>query len=241
MKRPPSLNLQQNLVKALALGVFSALVGFTPLHGAEPSPGAGYALAKGTNEFGLWAGGSPDSVGNIEDRQLLLVALRYGRVLAAWESVSLQYTLDIFPAAVVFEPDHFRSGSSTIYGAGLSPFGFKLNFLPQSWIQPFIDASVGFLYFQRDIPVPDSSRFNFTPEAGLGVQFFLAPNYALTLGYKFHHISNAGISQNNPGMNSHVIYAGFSFFHTLTPYLCEALQPERFNCFNDLNTPLCGR
>ena len=214
MKRPPSLNLQQNLVKALALGVFSALVGFTPLHGAEPSPGAGYALAKGSNEFGLWAGGSPDSVGNIEDRQLLLVALRYGRVLAAWESVSLQYTLDIFPAAVVFEPDHFRSGSSTIYGAGLSPFGFKLNFLPQSWIQPFIDASVGFLYFQRDIPVPDSSRFNFTPEAGLGVQFFLAPNYALTHGYKFHHISNASISQNNPGMNSHVIYAGFSF---LTP------------------------
>ena len=192
-------------------GLFSALVGFTPLQAAE-SAHAGYALAKGTNEFGLWIGGSPDSVGNTEDRQLLLVALRYGRVLAAWEAVTLEYTLDIFPAAVVFEPGDVRKGSSTIYGAGLSPLGFKLNFLPQSWIQPFIAASVGFIYSQHDIPVPDSSRFNFTPEAGLGVQFFLAPQRALTLGYKFHHISNAGISARNPGMNSNVIYAGFSFF-----------------------------
>jgi hypothetical protein len=212
LKRPPRLNPQQNLVKLFAIGVFSTLVASAPLQGAEPSPGAGYALAKGTNEFGLWAGGSPDSVGNIEDRQLLLVALRYGRVLAAWEPVTLEYTLDIFPAAVVFEPKHVRHGSSTIYGAGLSPLGFKLNFLPQSWIQPFVAGSVGFLYFQHDIPVPDSSRLNFTPEAGLGVQFFLAPQRALTLGYKFQHISNAGISDRNPGLNSHVIYAGFSFF-----------------------------
>jgi hypothetical protein len=137
-----------------------------------------YALAKGTNEFGVWAGGSPDSskvFGNIENRKLLLFALRYGRILAAWESMSLEYTLDIFPAAVVFEPHHVRRGSSTIYGAGLSPLGFKINFAQQSWIQPFVAASVGFLYFQDDIPVRHSSPFNFTPEFGLGVQFFLAP------------------------------------------------------------------
>jgi hypothetical protein len=214
MKRRHVLSLQQSLVRAMVLGVFSTLVGLTPLHGSETSPSAsaGYALTKGTNEFGLWAGGSPESTGNIEDRQLFLFALRYGRVLAAWESVSLEYTLDIFPAAVVFEPHHARRGSSTIYGAGLSPLGFKVNFAQQSWIQPFVAASVGFLYFEHDIPVPHSSRFNFTPEIGLGVEFFLAPQRALTLGYKFHHISNAGIGDDNPGMNSHVIYAGFSFF-----------------------------
>ena len=198
----------------MVLGVFSTLVGLTPLHGAETSPSAsaGYALPKGTNEFGLWAGGSPDSTGNMEDRQLFLFALRYGRVLAAWESVSLEYTLDIFPAAVVFEPGHVRRGSSTIYGAGLSPLGFKVNFAQQSWIQPFVAASLGFLYFLDDVPVPHSSRFNFTPEVGLGVEFFLAPQRALMLGYKYHHISSAGIGADNPGMNSHVIYAGFSFF-----------------------------
>lgn len=40
-----------------------------------------YALVKGTNEFSLWAGGSPDSavfIGKTPDRSLLLVGLRYG-------------------------------------------------------------------------------------------------------------------------------------------------------------------
>jgi hypothetical protein len=112
----------------------------------------------------------------------------------------------------VFEPDRVRRGKSSFYGAGLSPLGLKINFGQQSWIKPFIAASVGFLYFEEDVPVPRSSRFNFTPEAGLGVQFFLTPKNALTLGYKLHHMSNAYTSRSNPGMDSHVIYAGFSFF-----------------------------
>ena len=132
--------------------------------------------------------------------------------MAAWESVSLEYTLDIFPAALVFEPDRVRRGRSTIYGAGLSPLGFKINFGQQSWIKPFVAASVGFLYFEKDTPVPHSSRLNFTPEIGLGVQFFLAPKSAVTLGYKLHHMSNANTGRRNPGMDSHVIYAGYSFF-----------------------------
>src|SRR5919106_624396 len=216
MKKINALTLGRSLVEAVAFVLFSVVVCFTPLHGAEFPAGAdaGYALTKGTNEFGLWAGGSPDSsriFGNTEDRKLVLFALRYGRVLAAWDWVSLEYTLDIFPAALVFEPDRVRRGSSTIYGAGLSPLGVKFNF-GQSWIQPFVAASVGFLYFEDDIPVPDSSRFNFTPEFGLGLQFFLAPKRALTVGYKLHHMSNAYTSRNNPGMDSHVFYVGFSFF-----------------------------
>lgn len=144
----------------------------------SPRARTNYALAEGTNEFGLWAGGSPDSsrwIGNTEDRQLVLAALRYGRVIKPWESLSLEYTLDIFPAAVFFEPGWVRRGRSTIYGAGVSPLGLKLNFGQESWIKPFLAASVGFLYFQEDVPVPRSSRFNFTPEVGLGVQLFVNP------------------------------------------------------------------
>jgi hypothetical protein len=214
MKNLQRVKLQPNFVGIIVLVVLSTLLGFRHLHGAETSAPAGYALAKGTNEFGLWAGGSPDSsriFGNTEDRKLVLFALRYGRILAAWDWVSLEYTLDIFPAALVFEPDRVRRGSSTIYGAGLSPLGLKFNF-GQSWIQPFVATSVGFLYFEDDVPVPDSSRFNFTPEIGLGLQFFLAPKRALTVGYKLHHMSNAYTSRSNPGMDSHVFYMGFSFF-----------------------------
>jgi opacity protein-like surface antigen len=215
MKKIHALGLRQRF-RLIAVLLGACLIHIAPVHGAErPSVAGAYALTKGTNEFGLWGGGSPDSfdfIGTVEDRELLLFGLRYGRVLGAWESVSLEYTLDIIPAAVVFEPDSVRRGSSTIYGAGLSPLGFKLNIGQESWIKPFLAAAVGFLYFEKDIPVPRSSRFNFTPELGLGVQFFLAPKRALTLGYKWHHMSNANTGRSNPGMDSHVFYAGFSFF-----------------------------
>jgi hypothetical protein len=189
------------------------IFGFKPVEAAESGPRIGYALTKGTNEFGFWTGGSPTSFGNIEDRQLFLFALRYGRVLATWDRVALEYTLDVFPAAIVFEPREARHGRSTIYGAGLSPLGFKVSFAPHSRIQPFVAASVGFLYFTEDVPLPHSSQFNFTPEIGLGLQLFVAPKRALTLGYKLHHISNAGTGERNPGLNSHVIYAVFPFLH----------------------------
>jgi hypothetical protein len=87
----------------------------------------------------------------------------------------------------------------------------KLSF-GQSWIKPFIAENAVFLYFQRAIPIPGSSHFNFAAEIGLGIDFFLTPKRALTLGYKVHHISNAGIGGSNPGLNSHIIYAGYSFF-----------------------------
>ncbi len=146
------------------------------------------------------------------DTKLFILGLRYGRILGAWDLASLEYTLDLIPAAVVFEPSSVRTDHSRIYGAGLSPLGLKVNFFPQSWIKPFVSASVGFLYFSYDVPVPDSSRFNFTPEVGLGIQFFLTPRNAVTIGYKYHHISNAGTGDRNPGLDSNVIYAGLSFF-----------------------------
>lgn len=182
--------------------------------GAADSPAVSYTLREGMNEFGFWVGGSPTSnvaIGATPDTGLLLAGLRYGRVVAAWESFSLQYTLDVLPAALVFPPARINPKSS-IYGAGISPIGLKLNLGQRSWIRPFLSASVGFLYFTDEVPVAGSSRFNFTPEAGVGVQFFITPSNVLTLGYKYHHISNAGMRRRNPGIDSNVIYGGFSFF-----------------------------
>jgi opacity protein-like surface antigen len=212
------MKAKKYLVGATLLMSFTTLFSFSPVQGAEAagaSAPANYALVEGMNEFGFWAGGSPTSnvaIGRTPDTSLLLVGLRYGRVLKAWESISLQYTLDILPAAVVFQSNSVRRGGATIYGAGITPLGFKLNFGQQSWIKPFVAANVGFLYFTDDVPVPDSSHFNFTPELGLGAQFFLTPKRAVTLGYKYFHISNAGTGRHNPGLDNNVIYAGYSFF-----------------------------
>ncbi len=207
-RRELGFSIRLGFAAAIACAVLSA-----PVHGAETATSS-YALRKGMNEFGVWAGGSPDSnvaIGKTPDTSLALLGLRYGRVLGDWDWASLQYTLDIIPAAGVFASESVRRDNA-IYGWGLSPLGLKFNFGQQSWVKPFVGASVGFLYFTDDVPVPRSSRFNFTPEFGVGVQFFTTPSHAITIGYKYHHISNGNTHRRNPGLDSNVIYAGFSFF-----------------------------
>lgn len=180
-----------------------------------PGHADSYSLSKGSWELGLWGGGSPGPstlIGKTQDRELLLFGLRYGWIFSASENIAYEYTFDLIPTAVMSEPGRVRRGKSTFYGAGLSPLGLKVLFGQQSWVKPFIGASVGFLYFNEKVPVPRASRFNLTPEISLGLEFFIAPQRAFTLGYKYHHLSNAYTAPRNPGLDSNVIYAGFSFY-----------------------------
>jgi opacity protein-like surface antigen len=48
--------------------------------------------------------------------------------------------------------------------------------------------------------------------AGFGVSYFLTDQAALNVGYRFNHISNAGTSYPNLGLNASLPYGGFSFF-----------------------------
>jgi hypothetical protein len=67
------------------------------------------------------------------------------------------------------------------------------------------------------VPGPDSDEpdggtyFNFTPQAGVGASFAVAEDTRLLAGVRWHHISNARSSDNNPGRDSLEIYAGVSF------------------------------
>src|SRR6266705_4925191 len=61
----------------------------------------------GNNEIGAGAGFSPASgatVGGSPDRKFFIGALRYSRVLVESRNIGLRYTIDLIPAAVVFQP-----------------------------------------------------------------------------------------------------------------------------------------
>jgi hypothetical protein len=68
------------------------------------------------------------------------------------------------------------------------------------------------LYFNKDVPIEDSGRFAFVGEAGGGVRIFTSERRAVSIGVRFHHISNGDTSGSNRGLNQFVIYAGFSIF-----------------------------
>jgi len=178
------------------------------------------------NEFGIWGGISFDAptwIGKTPDARFGNIGLRYGRVLAANDNLAFSWTIDAVPVAVLsvtrFTIVPTASGSFTVqrsrdhtYAAGLSPIGLKLNFRRSQTLQPFVNGTAGFLYFSKDVPVPGAARFNFTFDFGGGVHIVKNSGRAITIGYKYQHISNGDRSPINPGVDVQMLYAGFSIF-----------------------------
>ena len=106
--------------------------------------------------------------GTSKDRELLLVNLQYARTLIATRPFKLKYTADIVPLALEFQPTHrhvvdgalLTHPAGTIYGTGANPIGLQANFGPKK-VQPMVNGSLGFLYFDRQVPIIGSSQFNY--------------------------------------------------------------------------------
>ena len=176
------------------------------------------------NEFGIWGGISFDAptwIGKTPDARFGNIGLRYGRVLAANDNLAFSWTIDVVPVAVLsvnrFTVVPTGSGSFTVqrtrehtYGAGLSPIGLKLNFRRSQTLQPFVNGTAGFLYFSKDVPVAGAARFNFTFDFGGGIDIVRESRRAITVGYKYQHISNGDRSPINPGVDVQLIYVGYS-------------------------------
>ena len=97
------------------------------------------------------------------------------------------------------------------YSGGLSPLGQRINIAPTHRIQPFLLGNGGFLVSSRDVPVNDSSSFNFTFEFGAGVEFFRDAGRSWSAEYRLHHLSNAYIGVNNPGIDSQIFKLTYTF------------------------------
>ena len=187
-----------------------------------------FLLKRGDNEIGGWAGMSFKATtifaglsdAEAADRKFFLAAFRYGRTLAANDSLALQYTLDVIPVAIATGVIVSRTSvggvttfeRDTAYGAGVSPLGLQLDFANSSRIHPFAHVNAGFLGFTKEVPIEDSGKFAFTLEGGGGVRIFTSERRAVSLGVRFHHISNGDRSGSNRGLNQFVFYAGFSVF-----------------------------
>ncbi|HEV8429294.1 MAG TPA: acyloxyacyl hydrolase [Pyrinomonadaceae bacterium] len=188
-----------------------------------------FLLKRGDNEWGFWVGGSPKATtifgglhdDEAEDRKFFVAGLRYGRTLAANDSLALQYTLDVIPVAVATGTIVSRATTptgvttfqrETAYGAGFTPLGLQLDFANGSKVLPFVHVNGGFLYFNKSVPIEDAGRFAWVGEAGGGVRIFTSERRAVNVGVRFHHISNGDRQGSNRGLNQFVIYAGFSIF-----------------------------
>ena len=179
------------------------------------------------NEFGVWGSISFDAttwIGYTPDARYGEVGLRYGRVLATNQSLVFSWTIDAVPVAILsvrrFTIVPTGAGSFILrqtrdhtYGAGLSPIGLKLNFRRSRMLQPFASGTGGFLYFSKQVPVAGASQFNFTFDFGGGVDIVRNRRRAISIGYKYQHISNGYTASINPGVDVQMVYVGYSIRH----------------------------
>ena len=80
-----------------------------------------------------------------------------------------------------------------------------------SRIAPYIEGGVGMIYTTQHTH-EQGTQYNFITQAGVGLQFFLTHKWALTGGYRFRHLSNAGLDGDNEGINHHFALMGMSYF-----------------------------
>ena len=77
------------------------------------------------------------------------------------------------------------------------------------WV-PFFDGGAGLQRTPLSNHVPELNGYTqFSPQGGLGVQYFIQPQRALVFEFRTLHMSNADITPPNMGFNSGMITIGF--------------------------------
>jgi len=90
-------------------------------------------------------------------------------------------------------------------GLGAKPAGLR-GWVGLGRFRAEADLAVGLLWFGTPALAANGARMNFVGEVGLGLRFPWPASSGATFGYRRHHVSNAGLADVNPGLNSHVLF-----------------------------------
>jgi len=177
-----------------------------------PSAMAQSGPAKGDRELEVWIGGG-DSVriGTVGVRNIapLNVGLRYGWILTNPRGPGIlrsefEFAADVVPVFCVFEP------GGMAYGVVLDPFVLKWDFRQRRRVVPYFEFSGGSLFTDRDVPA-GISQINFASGGAIGA-YFLAGKYNWSTEFRYMHISDAGLTESNPGVNTFQVRLAFGIF-----------------------------
>ncbi len=114
----------------------------------------------------------------------------------------LQFQVEPFLTFVSSPDSNIETGSN---------FFIKIGLLPEtSKLQPYAKVGAGIIYISEHTG-EQSTQFNFTETAGLGLHYFLSKNIAFTLEYRYRHLSNAAIKEPNHGINTQFSLAGLTY------------------------------
>lgn len=122
-------------------------------------------------------------------------------------------------------PCTLPTGGGTFRGVSITPVIFRWNLLTRSrrW-QPWVQAAGGLIYTTHEYPPNvlsnpalgvdgSTSVWNFSPQGGGGIHYFLRDRRSIDLGINGMHISSASVGDRNPGVNASIqIQVGYTFW-----------------------------
>jgi len=201
-------------IVALSLGVLQCA-------SAQQAPTDPVSSYGGDHEFGAVVGHSPAGGpiwGYDQNVRYTPIILRYSYLLTQHKHWAARYSPEVTALAILHELSPSLTDPQRVpsyhFGSGFSPEGFQIDFRPGRKYEPFMSNNGGFIYFADRVLSPEGSQFMYTIDFGAGVNIFLKRHQAITIGYRYQHLSNADISHHNPGTDADTFYIGFSRFHT---------------------------
>jgi Lipid A 3-O-deacylase (PagL) len=162
-----------------------------------------------SSEWQVWTGGGHGINGSTSGTSVWNLGLRYGIVISSPHGPGflrgqLEYALDVVPAWVIVQK------TNTAYGGGVNPFAFKWILTSPKKVKPYFEIEGGTLFTNTKVP-EGTSQVNFTTSGALGAHF-LGAKRNLSTEVRFMHISNAGMTNLNPGINTIQVRVGFGAF-----------------------------
>ena len=153
-------------------------------------------IPTGTKEGEFFIAGGHSVSGGRGNTGVFQAGFRVGRVLFQAPKGNLEYSVDFIPIYYIVQ-------QQSAYGISLTPFNLKYNFTSFHRAIPYLELGGGVLFTNHDVP-DGTNSVNFTPQAGIGLHIPIhsRSNRYFGVALKYVHISNAGLSVPNPGVNT---------------------------------------
>ena len=193
--------MRKRIFGFLLLGMIAVASG--TVAGAQGTP------ENSSREWQIWTGGGHGINGSQSGTGVWNLGLRYGLILTSphgpgFLKGQLEYAFDVVPVWVIAQK------TNTAYGASIDPFAFKWILNSPKKVKPFFQIEGGVLFSNKDVP-EGTSQINFTTSGGFGAHF-LGKKHNFSAEVRFQHISNAGMTNPNPGINTIQLRIGFGVF-----------------------------
>ena len=139
-------------------------------------------------------------------------------LIPLWQAYTPKYlraNCYVQPGGPLTCSDLFPTGG-TYTGVSVTPAILRWNFAGSHRVRPWIQGAGGLIWTNHKFPPvgpypqPNhlgTSVFNYTPQFGIGVQYFVRPRQSIAISANAVHISNASMGDANPGVNASVQFS----------------------------------